>query len=356
LASARTRTSGSPSATPSRWQAPPTAQIVQTSVSEVPFIESRRYELPDDPSRGYLLVIVPPSPRAPHQVIVGDDRRFYGRGDKGNRRLNEQEIAALYTQRHQTAVNLEGRLAEAVQFARFAPVDSFGQLYAFVQPVPPSAALWDAAVSASGGRDQLQKRLSDAIAAAPAVGGHDPNFSGLLRWYPEGAEAWRLSTQTNLSDDPDRAIYTAEITMNIDGRAVLFSGHIARRFSRDSNVPNEEGRKYLYEVNAAANLAALFTYMSAFFEAASYFGPLDCGILLTGINDSFSVGRFQGVEDWRIMWPDQPHFNADRYSHVRQLASASELAHADTLALNFLRRLTETTTGKVDWNPFVQAE
>lgn len=332
------------------------AQIVQTSISEVPFIRSLRYELPDEPSRGYLLVVVPPSPRAPHQVIVGDDRRFYGRGDKGNRRLSEQEVAELYRRRQESAVNLENRLSEAVQASRFQPVEDSGQLYAFVQPVPPSVALWDTAVAASGGRDQLQTRLTDAVAGAPAVvGGHDPNFNGLLRWYPEGAEAWRLSTQGNPSDDPRRAMFTAEITMNIDGRAVLFSGNIARRVSHGPTIPDEQSRKYLWEGNAVANLAALFTYMSAFFEAASYFGPVDCGVLLTGINDSFSAGRFQGVEDWRIIWPDQPHFNADRYAHVRQLASAFELAHADTLALDFLRRLTETTTGKADWNPFVPA-
>jgi hypothetical protein len=222
--------------------------------------------------------------------------------------------------------------------------------------VPPSAALWDAAVSACGGRGELQQRLHDAFAATPTIaGGHDPNFNGLLRWYPEGAEAWRLSTQTNASDDPSPALYTAEITMNIDGRAVLFSGHIARRFSRDSNTPNEQGRKFINEGVAAANLAAFFGYMSSYFDAASYFGPVNCGILLTGINDTFSSGRFAGVEEWRVIWPDQPHFNADRYSYVRQLASASELASVDTLALDFLRRLTETTTGRADWNPFVLA-
>jgi hypothetical protein len=74
-------------------------QIVATSISEVPYIDVREYPCPDEPSKGYLLVIVPQSARAPHQVTVGGDLRFYGRGAKGNRRLTEGEVARLYQRR-----------------------------------------------------------------------------------------------------------------------------------------------------------------------------------------------------------------------------------------------------------------
>src|SRR5690349_12271793 len=59
-------------------------QVVSTSITEVPYIDTREYPCADDPARGYLLVIVPQSARAPHQVTVGSDLRFYGRGAKGN--------------------------------------------------------------------------------------------------------------------------------------------------------------------------------------------------------------------------------------------------------------------------------
>jgi hypothetical protein len=36
-------------------------QIVATSISEVPYIDVREYPCPDEPSKGYLLVIVPQS-------------------------------------------------------------------------------------------------------------------------------------------------------------------------------------------------------------------------------------------------------------------------------------------------------
>src|SRR5215217_6509158 len=55
------------------------SQIVANSISEVPLIDPREYPCEGDPSKGYLLVIVPASARAPHQVTVGGDLRYYGR-------------------------------------------------------------------------------------------------------------------------------------------------------------------------------------------------------------------------------------------------------------------------------------
>jgi hypothetical protein len=45
-----------------------------------------------DPSRGYLLVTVPPSPTAPYQV----DGRYYGRGDTTKHVLPDAEVQCLH--------------------------------------------------------------------------------------------------------------------------------------------------------------------------------------------------------------------------------------------------------------------
>jgi hypothetical protein len=58
------------------------AQIVETGITEPPFIRIQTLPLENDPSKGYVLVIVPQSPRAPHQVIADGDMRYYGRGAK----------------------------------------------------------------------------------------------------------------------------------------------------------------------------------------------------------------------------------------------------------------------------------
>lgn len=55
-----------PESIPLRGAPERVSQIVSTSISEVPFIEPpRSYPCADDPSRGYLAVVVPQSARAP---------------------------------------------------------------------------------------------------------------------------------------------------------------------------------------------------------------------------------------------------------------------------------------------------
>ncbi len=74
-------------------------QMVRTNIAEPPRVEVRSIECEEDRARGYLVVIVPQSPRAPHMVTTKGHNRYYGRGDTGNRVLAEGEVARLYERR-----------------------------------------------------------------------------------------------------------------------------------------------------------------------------------------------------------------------------------------------------------------
>jgi hypothetical protein len=93
------------------------AQIVETSISEPPFIRIQTLPLENDSSKGYVLVVVRQSPRAPHQVISGGDMRYYGRGAKGNRILSDAEVAALYARRDRWEVDREDLLRDELSSA-----------------------------------------------------------------------------------------------------------------------------------------------------------------------------------------------------------------------------------------------
>ena len=67
-------------------------QIVSTSIQEQPYVDPRSFATADDPSKGYLVVLVPQSARAPHQVTVRGELRFYGRDETGNRILTEVRL------------------------------------------------------------------------------------------------------------------------------------------------------------------------------------------------------------------------------------------------------------------------
>ena len=322
------------------------AQIVQTSIAEVPHIAFESFALPDDPTKGYLLVLVPPSPRAPHQVTVRDDRRFYGRGAKGNRRLSEQEVALLYAQRQQREANLETRLQEAVQSVPYVPEDpDDGIVYAFAQPVPLDQGMWDAAASATGGVEVLQQRIAAAARGIVTRVEFDPSFRKGAYWHRVGADAWRMSSDY---EDPPRAELVsvlADVTFNIDGCAVMFTGNAARRI-------DEDDRKYLFERTIAGSLAAFFAAVGVLFEQAGYFGAVDLGVQVTNIDGAVSVGRNEHVTDGFIIWQHVPKYNAQMYAQTRRLSAAAELSDAQGVALALVSRLFAATTGRDDYTPF----
>ena len=106
-------------------------KVIATSISEVPYVDVREYPTAADPAVGYLVVIVPQSAQAPHQVTVGGDFRFYGRGAKGNRRLPEGKIARLYERRQGWQVDREQILREVIGSVSIAPRPGAGYIPRF---------------------------------------------------------------------------------------------------------------------------------------------------------------------------------------------------------------------------------
>ena len=64
----------------------------------------------EDGSTGYLVVLVPPSPDAPHQV----DGRYRGRGDTTNYVMGDAEVKRVQATRRQTRTDIRTELALAV--------------------------------------------------------------------------------------------------------------------------------------------------------------------------------------------------------------------------------------------------
>lgn len=66
-------------------------QVAQTGIAEPPQIEIRDFASEQESGKGYLAVVIPPSPRAPHMLILDGDNRYWGRGQTGNRILQHRE-------------------------------------------------------------------------------------------------------------------------------------------------------------------------------------------------------------------------------------------------------------------------
>lgn len=103
-------------------------QVAQTAISEPPLIEIDSVSSTRLPGCGYLTVLIPASPRAPHMVVADGDSRYYGRGATGNRILTEGEVARLYARRERRDQDGEQLLDEVVAAMPFSFTDPLEQV------------------------------------------------------------------------------------------------------------------------------------------------------------------------------------------------------------------------------------
>lgn len=301
-------------------------QISQTSVSEPPYIEIREYPTDGDPAKGYVLVVIPQSPRAPHMVTVGGENRFYGRGATGNRVLTEGEVARLYQRRQVWEVDRDQLLTEAIAQGPGEPPDNLGYLFAFARPLPPDQSMWDRAEQGGDGQSLLRTLSDAADGARPNQG--VPTLHGSA-WERHGADVWRLH-----SGEHTRYV-GSECHVNIDGRGWLFCGRAAEKL--------KSGRLAIFEALIASHISAFFAIMGAFYEAAGYHGQVDVGLAVVGISGGVSGSLSAGGHV-------VGHYAAPTFPRTERVL-AGELREPEKVASRMLRRLNDATAG-ADFDPF----
>jgi len=312
-------------------------QVAQTSIAEPPIIQVAAYPLDDDPARGYVLVTVPQSARSPHQVTVGKEFRYYGRGETGNRILTEGEVARLYARRERWDVDALAVLKEVIAVAPFAPTDEPGHLHAFARPVVPDRAIWERGTAE--GRDQLFSRMRSAAASAPPRTGYAPAIGRIgPNWRRRGADAWTLDSS---ADSPKDAI---RVNVNIDGHGSLFCGRAAD-MAEPNYMPNDGPEPILMEVVVAGNLAAFLALMGEYYDSASYVGMVDVGAAVTGIQGARSLHRWNGGGF------DRGQYDAPTFSRTARVPATRLRNESEVVTMVLIRDLMDASAGD-GYNPF----
>lgn len=318
-------------------------QIVATSITEIPFIQVGEYPCDGDPSRGYVSVLVPQSSRAPHQVTVGDDRRFYGRGAKGNRRLGEAEVASLYQRRQEWEQDRDVLLAEAIAQAPFPAGEGRGYLHGFGRPVVPDREIWERAEAAAGGRQQLQRELAEAAAKPGPDTGYAPTLKQGVNWFRRGADEWMASSNYEADySRPEKARFTVEARFNIDGRGHFFYGRAA-----DERL-GEGDQLLILEGGTAGGYASFLSMLGRLYALGGYYGQVDIGLVVTGLRGGVTTSHRQSGPFALL---ELNPYEADNYPRTERVA-ASELLDSEPTVRRMLRHLFEATTGRDDFDPF----
>jgi hypothetical protein len=317
-------------------------QIVWSSISEPPIIEVHAIATEDDPSLGYLVVVVPASPRAPHMVAADGDNRFYGRRATGNVRLSEGEVARLYEQRLQREIDRKdvpdeaAMLDEAIAAAPIDPHERHAFLHLIARPMVLDEELFDRA----RGEQQPERFLDSLFSAAVSSEVYSVTYSPDLHAANNDerrTDAWAVSQgledERRGSEDPGRVL---EFEIGLDGSGRLFCGRAAEEYN---------GRLLIFE-NIVAGLSARFlTLLGRLYAAGGHAVPVAVGLAVTGLRGGISFVLSQD-----ILAEPRP-YDRDLYRRTERISSLMLEDDPQSVARKLVLPLVRTIT-RESYDPF----
>jgi hypothetical protein len=325
-------------------------QIAWASISEPPVIEIYPIPTEKDPSIGYLVVVVPPSPRAPHMVTAGGDNRYYGRGATGNVQLPEREVARLYERRQRQAevsrstrleVDPKVMLDQTVASAPVEPHEGHAFLHLVAHPVEPDEALLEKARGDQKSPQFLNRLFSAAASAAVYSIPYSPDLLKANN-FERRADGWVASQ--GLEDEPWQGTvdpgHVLEFEVGVDGRGHLFCGRAAEEY---------DGRLLIFE-NIVAGLTVRFlTVLGGLYAAGGYVGPVDMGLAVTGLKGGISY-----VLSQRIGVRPSP-YDKDQYRRTERFSALTLSNDPRGAARKLVMPLVQAIT-RESYDPFHEEE
>lgn len=302
-------------------------QKVSMGISEPPVSDVRALPLRDDPQRGFLAIVVPPSPRAPHQVVLKGkyEGRFYTRDGSTNRILDQAGVEALYARRARWEHDFEAEV-RARAHATVAPdAKDAVELTLYAEPIPGSTRTLTAG-PAGDPTQMLASAVQQAIGASPAD--HDfIGFSQLLAaWRRSSADSW-----TAHLPDTHGSPRTAVIVDRVG--TVAFAARVG---ARDEYGPHVT---FINELAVAATTTRACALAGQVLGHLEYHGLVDIGVLVKPLLNVYSRARAHHGHQLR-----EP-YGADEYlRHTRQLADAL-VEHPADVAHELVDDLIATTAG-----------
>lgn len=295
--------------------------VAQTGIAESPEIVIDDFYSETTPGTGYLTVLIPPSPRAPHMLTLDGDNRYWGRGETGNRILSEPEVARLYERRERWEVNRAALLdaaAAEMPFEFEEPLEQIGPMLVLVRPVITSSGLLARAAERQGAPvDHLISRVIPQLAAEHDAF-RDQGNSGLDRAVavtPRGAGRWFVSAAENLSFP-----YQALLDIRTTGEMRYWNSPTIHGNSRRGGE-----QQLLLERSVARAVVQTLAAARGLYELAGYHGALDIGVAILHIEQaygaSFSGGSY--FESPAYGAPDYRHHDRFTLQELRDLPTVT---------------------------------
>jgi hypothetical protein len=309
-------------------------QIIRTSIDEVPNFSLSAIQTSNAPLTGYLILLVPPSERAPHMVIVKGEQRFYGRGETSNYVLSQAEVARLYERRRTVASDMLPSLAKVVEDSP-PPGNEFAHLHVLVRPLLGRDDILNKALAPlQDHRDLLRELIEQLQRSQVFNAGYVPDI-GHSSWTrkPEGylCQLNHKSRNDNLWDGS-----ILRLQINLDGSASLFCGRAAEQ--------RGDTAKWFFSEIVAGNTVKLLFLLGRLYEKSSYFGMVDIGVAVTGLNGCVPY-------EPRARFHSLPPFEGSDYKKAARVSALVLLSDPRQVAADLLMPLIEAISQGND-NPF----
>lgn len=315
--------------------------VVRMSIAPPPDIQIHEHPLEADPGRGYLVLVVPASPNAPHMVTAEKDNRYYQRLETQSVPMTEGEVARLYERRRRWDVDREQLLQEAIacNHSIWLPAAELADLHIMVRPVGvPNATLLEDAIG-NGDAEHLLLNLIVGARAAWRGPSYRPDLEP--NWVMPRDSGWRIGS----SPEETSHMQIVDLTISDDGRGYLFCGRAGGHITSDQ-------RFVIIEDLIAGLTTRTLSILGGVYDAAKYFGPVDVGVAVTGLSGKsvYSLALINRGDIFLSQMVVPPLPRSEDYRRTERVTTASALgADPRQIARSLVARLiAQVTNGAYD--------
>jgi hypothetical protein len=311
--------------------------IARTAIEPPLVVNSVAILSDDDPSLGYVLVNISPSPVAPHMV----DGRYYGRAERSKRVLSDGDVLLLHTKRESIEEQVGRLLDREIDREPVAEADRrVGHLYVVAQPINPRAGL-----ARSLTRDDRHagttlvwntepefrsQDIGDRIPPTPREAtSQSPRANGLgLSSHAMSGPGRDVSPNQNTGEKDDGSLL--DIELRDDGGIRVLVGRAT--FQRSANDP-----EYILDGLAVAYARRLVAWATAIGDRTGWRGSWMLGVHCDRLRGRTSAAHANSIR----------MFGATAYDELtfREVTRASHLEmqeHPNVVARRLIGRLVET--------------
>ncbi|MGW0252660.1 AlbA family DNA-binding domain-containing protein [Nocardia goodfellowii] len=266
--------------------------IATSRVREAVLIQTHVIEANHNAGKGYLVVHVPKSPRAPHMA----DGRYYGRADKTNRILDDAEVSRLHEQRTAAQRDILPELNQRLdRLGAHAPM-----LGILAQPIGAGEELLLPLAEATDWKQTIHRIVKDAKATDNC---NTNRFLGDGPDYPRRPHAVGITVGMDQGRWPNKQ-QAVELDFAENGALFLASERAIVDFADPGNPRST--RPAVFETEVVEQTDLIVRVAAAIARNYGFTGAWRFGLVLTGIGNAIPFPRGGTVSSYYSQpYPDQ---------------------------------------------------